>query len=304
MRGARGEVRTEAAARDALSDGSIRLAIDKGLPTPAYLQLTSQLGRAIRERRLPPGSALPSERHLAEELDLSRMTVRRALEELAGTGLVERRHGSGTYVRGRPVEQTFDRVLGFSDEAEALGFRPGTTLLEMRTREADQDAAAALQIAEGDEILVVTRLRTADDAPLAIQVAHLPPAFRDLSRAGLRRNESLYRTLDAEFGVAPHHAHQVVAARLPTDWERRRLELPDHVPVLAMERTTFDEREVPFEYVRSVYRGDRYRMAQDLRPPERRPAGDTSGAPTGGASDGPEERAHDIPTAPPSEGTP
>lgn len=252
--------------------------IDKRKPTPAYLQLKSQLERAIRDRSLPPGSALPSERGLADTLELSRMTVRRAMDELSSTGLVERRQGSGTYVRGRPVEQTFDRVLGFTDEAEALGFTPGTNLLEMRTQPADASTAAALRIDEGEDVLAVTRLRTADAAPLAIQIAHLAPPYRDLSRAGLRRNESLYRTLEAQFGVAPHHAHQTVAARLPTDRERRRLELPAHVPVLAMERTTFDVDGVPFEYVRSVYRGDRYRLAQDLRPPESRPASAESGS--------------------------
>lgn len=248
------------------------ISVDKSHPTPAYLQLKAQLGRAIRERRLPPGSALPSERQLAEDLDLSRMTVRRAMEELAGTGLIEKRQGSGTYVRGRPVEQTFDRVLGFTDEAEALGFAPGTTLLEMQEKPADEVTASALQISEKETVLAVTRLRTADDAPLAIQIAYLAPPYLDLSREKLRRNESLYRTLDIQFGVAPHHAYQTVAARLPTEWERRRLDMPVHVPVLAMERTTLDERGVPFEYVRSVYRGDRYRLAQNLRPPERRPA--------------------------------
>lgn len=262
----------------AVTDAGIT--IDKNKPTPAYRQLSSQLERAIRVRRLPPGSALPSERHLAESLELSRMTVRRAMEELAHTGLVEKRQGSGTYVRGRPVEQTFDRVLGFTDEAEALGFKPGTTLLEIRTLGADAATGAALQIGEGEDVLAVTRLRTADEAPLAIQIAHLAPPYLGLSREKLQRNESLYRALDVQFGVAPHHAHQTVAARIPTDRERRRLELPPNVPVLALERTTFDVRGVPFEYVRSVYRGDRYRLAQNLRSPESRPAAsDSKGEP-------------------------
>jgi GntR family transcriptional regulator len=179
-------------------------------------------------------------------------------------------------VRGRPVEQTFDRVLGYTDEAKALGFIPGTTLLELRTHSADEIVAGALQIARGADVLVVTRLRTADEAPLAIQIAHLAPAFLELSQDKLRRNESLYRTLDLQFGIAPHHAHQTVSARQPTSWERRELAMPADVPVLSMERTTYDERGVPFEYVRSVYRGDRYRLAQDLRPPEQRPAADHS----------------------------
>lgn len=247
----------------------LSLHIDKTRPTPAFMQLKEQIAGAIRRRELPAGTALPSERHLSAELGLSRMTVRRAFEELAAEGLVDQRQGSGTYVRGRPVEQTFDRVLGFSDEAEALGFRPGTTLLEMHAVKADRDVAEALQIGEGEPVLAVTRLRTADGAPLAVQVAHLAPPYSDLSREKLRKNESLYRTLEKQFGVSPYHARQTVAARQPTELERRRLDLPPNVPVLALERITYDAHGAPFEYVRSAYRGDRYRMAQNLRPPSR-----------------------------------
>lgn len=113
------------------------LAIDKSLPTPAYLQLGQQLTHAIETAVLKPGSALPSERDLAERLGLSRMTVRRAFEELVGSGLVEQRQGSGTYVRFTPVEQVIDRVLGFTDEARHLGLTPGSRLIESTTLAAD-----------------------------------------------------------------------------------------------------------------------------------------------------------------------
>ncbi|MEJ2289713.1 MAG: GntR family transcriptional regulator, partial [Deinococcales bacterium] len=104
--------------------------IDKELPTPAYLQLRQALERAIEDGALHPGQALPSERELAWRLHRARMTVRRAFEELEGRGLVEQRQGSGTYVRAHPLEQVLDRVLGFTDEARGLGFRPSATLLD------------------------------------------------------------------------------------------------------------------------------------------------------------------------------
>ena len=79
------------------------LGIDKDLPTPAYLQLTEQLAAAIDRGQLTAGSALPSERGLASSLGLSRMTVRRAFEQLVYAGVVEQRQGSGTYVKGQPL---------------------------------------------------------------------------------------------------------------------------------------------------------------------------------------------------------
>ena len=254
------------------------LVVDKDAPTPAYLQLRAGIAGAIADGRLAPGSALPSERDLADGLRLSRMTVRRAVEALVEERLLERRHGSGTYVRSRPLEQTFDRVLGFTDEARSLGFRPGTTLLEVREEEAGEEAAAALGLAPGARVLVVTRLRTADGAALAIQSAALAPAYGGLSLDLLRREESLYATLRSQYGVKPHHARQAVTARLPSAGEQRWLEIGPHQPVLALERITYDEEGRVIEYVRSAYRGDRYRMALELGPPEAGAAGPPAGA--------------------------
>jgi GntR family transcriptional regulator len=241
------------------------LTVDKQLPTPAYLQLQLQLSKAISEGRLGPGTALPSERELSEELELSRMTVRRAFEELVASGLVEQRQGSGTYVRAVPVEQTIDRLMGYSEEAKQLGFQPGGRTLEVSTCPADEAAALSLKIEPGEPLLRITRLRTADDVPLALQVAYLAPDLADLSMERIEILGSLYQAIAEQFGKQPFRARQTMASRLPTGVEQRLLELTEHAPVLALERTTFDADDTPFEFVRSAYRGDRYRMALDLR---------------------------------------
>jgi GntR family transcriptional regulator len=241
------------------------LTVDKGLPTPAYLQLKHQLASGIEDGTLRPGSALPSERELAESLGLSRMTVRRAFEELVADGHIEQRQGSGTYVRTQPLEQIIDRVIGFTDEARTLGFRPGARLLEAGVVPAGEEVAEALRVPPATPLLRITRLRTADEAPLAIQVAYLAPQLATLSLPELERIGSLYRTIDRHFGLRPHHAHQTIGARLPTRQESLLLEIARDVPVLGLERTTVSADGTRFEFVRSAYRGDRYRMALDLR---------------------------------------
>lgn len=245
------------------------LEVDKALPTPAYLQLTEQLKAAIQAGELRAGSALPSERDLAEQLGLSRMTVRRALEELAAERFVEQRRGSGTYVLGKQLEQPLDRVQGFTEEAQVLGFKPGSVLLEVAQVPADEEIAAALQLGEHDTVLRISRLRTADDEPLALQTSHLPPAYLTLSADLLKAEGSLYRALAQQFGIAPSGATQAVSARLPNAYERAMLMIPNTVPILALERTTFhspvDTIHQPFEYVRSAYRSDRYKMLLELR---------------------------------------
>lgn len=239
--------------------------IDKALPTPAYLQLKDRLGHAIDRGLLRPGRALPSERSLATSLGLSRMTVRRAFEELVRDGRVEQRQGSGTYVRGQPLEQIIDRVVGFTDEARHLGLRPGARLIKVETVAADASTATALLVKSGEQVLRVTRLRTADDEPLALQEAYLPPHLLGLSIPALESSGSLYGSLEQQFGIRPVRARQTIGARLPTRAEIAALGIAREVPVLALERTTYGADERPFEYVRSAYRGDRYRMALDLR---------------------------------------
>lgn len=239
--------------------------IDKALPTPAYLQLKDQLARAIDVGLMAPGSALPSERGLAQGLGLSRMTIRRAFEELSKDGRVEQRQGSGTYVKGQPLEQIIDRVLGFTDEARNLGLEAGSRILKLEKVLADEPTAAALGLRPGDQVLRVTRLRTADGEPLALQEAHLPTRLLGLSARELERSGSLYGSLERQFGIRPVRARQTIGARLPTRSEFAALGIGRDVPVLALERTTYGADELPFEYVRSAYRGDRYRMALDLR---------------------------------------
>ena len=242
-----------------------RLHVDKTLPQPAYRQLRDALERAIRGGTYPPGSALPSERELGERLGLSRMTVRRALEELVRDHVIEQRRGSGTYVRGRRVEQPTDVLLGYTEEARLLGFRPGSVLFDARPAPAEEDVARALRIAVGTTVLRVNRLRTADDEPLAVQVSHLPPPYHDLSIDELKRAGSLYQALLAQFGVTPEGAEQSIAARMPTEQEQEMLAIDAMTPVLALERTTFDAEGRPFEYVVSAYRSDRYRVLLRLR---------------------------------------
>jgi GntR family transcriptional regulator len=241
------------------------LTIDKTLPMPAYLQLGEKLRRAIQQGELPAGSVLPPERELAEMLGLSRMTIRRALESLAEAHYIESRQGSGTYILPRRLEQPLDRVMGFTDEVQNLGFRPGSVLLEAKRVPADKDVSGALALSENDIVLRISRLRTADDEPLAVQTSHLLPLLSDLSIEHLKRKGSLYQTLEDLYEIRPSVAKQSVSARLPLQREQELLAISETTPVLALERTTFDTEGKAFEYVKSVYRSDKYRLRLELR---------------------------------------
>jgi len=237
-----------------------RIELDRSAPTPLYLQLQSRLRSMIRLGDLPGGVALPSERVLCERLALSRMTVRRAVRALVEEGLLERRHGSGTYVRPERVRQAIDRVLGFADEMRLLGKEAGSRLVEFSRTPAPSQVARALRIAEGTEVSRVVRLREADGRPLALQTAFLPPRFEPFTVEQLLANGSLYATFAAVYGVSPSTANQTVTARLPSQMEARLLQIDVSSPVLATERTTVDADGRVIEHVCSAYRGDAYQL--------------------------------------------
>jgi len=113
--------------------------------------------------------------------------------------------------------------------------------------------------------MCITRLRTANDEPLVIQVAFLSPRLEAFPVERLRREGSLYKVFATHYGIELQRAHQTISARLPTRQEQQLLTISRDTPILALERTTFDAHGQPIEYVRSAYRSDKYQIALDLR---------------------------------------
>ena len=236
------------------------LRVDRSAELPVYLQLKQQLECAVRDGRQPAGAPLPSERALAAALGLSRMTVRRAYEALVEAGLVEQRHGAGTFVRGQALEQPLERLTSYSEATRLSGYEPGSELVTVEQVPASGRVAQALEVEPGAPLLRLLRLRTADGEPLELQDAYLPPRFLELSIVELTQSGSLYRTLDTQFGVRPLRGRQWVGARQPTSLELRHLRLSRDVPVLSKERITYGLDERPIEYVLAVARSDKYRL--------------------------------------------
>ncbi len=238
--------------------------LERESATPLYLQLQAKLREMIANGTLPVGTAVPSERVLSEELQLSRMTVRRAIEALVDEKVLERRHGSGTYVCPEPVRQSIDRVLGFADEMRSLGKTAGSELVEFSTVEAPGTVAERFHIEPGTHVTRIVRIRTADGRPLALQTTFLPPRFQPFSLEKLLQYGSLYATFKAAYGIEPYKAQQIVSARLPNEDEIRHLNVDRLTPVLMITRTTVDEQRNVLEHVVSAYRSDAYQLAVAL----------------------------------------
>ncbi|MGW7269775.1 GntR family transcriptional regulator [Streptomyces sp. NPDC054864] len=234
---------------------TLQLGVDRSSPVPLYFQLSQQLEAAIERGALTPGTLLGNEIELAGRLGLSRPTVRQAIQSLVDKGLLVRRRGVGTQVVHSQVKRPLE-LSSLYDDLEAAGQRPETRVLRNAVEPASAETAAALGIAEGDEVHVVERLRLAHGEPMAYLRNHIPSGLLALDTARLEAT-GLYRLMRGA-SITLHSARQSVGARAATADEGERLGEPAGAPLLTMQRTTFDDTGRAVEFGSHIYRASRY----------------------------------------------
>jgi GntR family transcriptional regulator len=228
---------------------------------PKYYTVKQHLRQRIDG--YPPGTPLPPERTLSEEFGAARATVRQALLELAVEGRIVRMQGRGTFV-APPKETVPLRLRSYSEEWAGRGRSPGSKLVEMRTEPAEPDVAAQLGIDLEAEVHVVERLRLIDDVPTSLEIAYLDASRFAALPELLGDGMSLYQLLNDHWGIEPDTAEQTIETVLASPQVARLLDAEAGTPVLLLTRTTSDLSGAAFEFVRSVYRGDRFRFSATL----------------------------------------
>jgi DNA-binding GntR family transcriptional regulator len=234
--------------------------IDRSSPTPLYFQLAQAMENAITGGDLPAGSRLENEILLAQRYGLSRPTVRRAVQELVDKGLLVRKRGVGTQVIQPHVRRSME-LTSLYEDLDRAGGQPSTTVLSLERSPASAEIAAELGLKEGDEVVVLRRLRRSRGEPLALMTNHLPGRFRPTEEELAQRG--LYRYLRLQ-GVHLRVAHQRIGARVARAEEARLLEEPPRAALLTMSRTAFDDQGAAVEYGSHVYRASRYEFETTL----------------------------------------
>lgn len=239
-------------------------ALSKNQSLPLYVRLKSVIEQNINSGEWQPDTQIPSERELCERYDISRTTVRQALTELVSEGRLVRYAGRGTFVAPHPFVQGTTRLSGFTSEMQGQGRMPRNRVLQFETVEAPPGAARGLQLEVGSPVLLLKRVRLADDEPMAVERAYLPETrFGPLLDEDLA-SRSLYALLERQFSITPTRAEQTLQAISCPEAEAQLLHITPQSPVLYMNRTTFSQHDVPFEWVESYYRGDRYQFRTEL----------------------------------------
>lgn len=250
-------------------DGQGRMSTDSGMAggdarLPKYYRLKERLWAQIDGS--PPGTALKPERALSQEFQASRSTVRLALRELAVEGRIVRLQGRGTFVA--PPKETLPLQLrSYTEEWQERGRSPGSRLLDARIEPAEGAVAQHLGLQADEPVVRLERLRLTDATPMALEVAYLEAARFETVVATLQDDVSLYAVLREHFGIAPHAAVETIETVLASPVVADLLDTESGTPMLLLTRTTSDVDGNPFEFVRAIYRGDRYRFVTDLAPP-------------------------------------
>jgi GntR family transcriptional regulator len=238
----------------------VKLELDAGAG-PAYAQIIERIEAAVARGELTAGDRLPPERQLADELGVSRMTLRQALAALESRGLVTRAAGrrGGTFVASPKVERDVSAFAGLSEQLRRQNVTAGARVLSAAEVPAGGAVAEALELEAGDPVGEIVRVRLADREPLALERSSFPLArFPGLLEHDL--TGSLYAVLAERYGEAPTHAVERLEPVLAGDAEAEALEVAPGAPLMLVERTAYAAGSEPVEFARDLFRGDRTRI--------------------------------------------
>ncbi|KQL52598.1 GntR family transcriptional regulator [Heyndrickxia shackletonii] len=233
--------------------------IDKGSPVPIYYQIQQVIKEQIKKGEWSVGDAIPSERILSEQFEVSRMTIRQAVQGLVDEGVLTRKRGSGTFVSNEKVEQPLRGVTSFTKLMEQRGMIPSSKIISFLKRKPSDVEAEHLEMDQAVEVLQIERIRLGNNTPIAIETTIIPWPFAE----GITVEDmehSLYEFIEEKKGLDLGEGRQSIEAISADKQTANQLDLPTGSPILLIERVTTLKNGTPFEYVRSHYAGSRFKF--------------------------------------------
>ena len=232
---------------------------------PLYHQLYELMQDRIRAGQWKPGDLIPAESELVARHGVSRITVRKVLDMLTREGLIVRERGRGTFVAHPRLAHGMMRIVSFTDDMRQRGFTPGTRILFTGLVPAPTSISAALGVAEGEELARIDRLRLADGEPMCVEESFLVHRYlpgileHDLAARSLREVKQ------ENYGIQWSRASQTIQAAAAPPEIARLLSVKAGAPLLYVERVTRSQDDIPTEFLRVHYRGDRYVLHNELQ---------------------------------------
>ena len=231
---------------------------------PLYQQIYAILRAELMRGELRPGDMIPTESELMERYQVSRITVRQVLDMLVNEGLIYRQRGRGSFLTHPPIQQSLTHIISFTEDMRRRGFQPGTQVLSAHLLPAPDDIAGPLGAEPGTELAHIQRLRLADGEPLAVEDSYLIHRFCPGILAQDYATRSLRETLAHVYGLYNVRATQTIQALNADRQLASVLSVKAGAALLFLERVSLSDQNVPIEFLRIYYRGDRYSFMTDL----------------------------------------
>jgi len=217
-----------------------------------------QIEQTLRERitKLRPHDPLPSESELCAEFGVSRMTARAAFQGLVTEGLIYKASGRGTFVAEPPARRRAENLVRFSEEMRRRGRTPSSKIISSETRRAQPDEVHRLQLAKSADVVAITRVRLADDVPVALEKAVFPGELQELLDVDVS-TRSLHEAL-IDLGRNPQRGYSSIEADVAGDLDAHLLGITVGSALLIERRLILDQADRPLELTETRYVGNRY----------------------------------------------
>jgi GntR family transcriptional regulator len=230
--------------------------LERNIPVPLYYQIFEILEKEILEGDYKPGDYFATEMELQERFQVSRATVRKALEGLEANGLINRVTGKGILISPIKLVVDLPNLLSFSEEMEKRGMKPGTRLLGVEIIESPRTVCEALQLEQHSRALHIRRIRLGDEMPIVYMDSYLP------ENIGLTLEDpfggSLYELIHARTGRPVVEAKHIIEAATADEDIAAFLEVNEGFPLLLFRRIGYDPGGSPIVYETGFARADKY----------------------------------------------
>lgn len=226
--------------------------------TAMYFQIKESLKKYIKDNNLTSGDKLPSEKELMEIYKASRITIRRALEELEHEGYVTKSQGKGTFVSSPRIQNQLSYLSSFTEDMQSRGYTTFAKVLNNKIIKAPDNVAQSLQLDTNENVVLIERIRYANDKPLALESCYLSAGlFGDLIYEDFSM-KSLNRTIETKYNIKFSYAEQFIGTEIAKKKLMQIFGIEKPIAILAMRRISYDETNRPIQYTISRYRGDIY----------------------------------------------
>ncbi len=232
-------------------------AIDKSAPEPIYQQIKNTIEQKINNAEWAAGQKLPSENELVSALDVSRMTINRALRELTQQGLINRIHGLGSFVAERPRHASLIELQDIAVEIEQSGKHHSSKILVLEKRQANDEVVEQMQIAAGDEVYYLGAVHYRDEIPIQLEQRYVNPGLiPEFLQQDFNRITSTAYLLQQ---FRPDEMEHIVRAVIPDSQTQKQLRIERQLPCLQLQRRTWINSQVVTQ-VTLTYPGNRYEL--------------------------------------------